>query len=366
MCQAKLNDILAIDYIPPDEFEDEYDTYKMKDDFLKNHLLTATLESNASSFINVKTMTGLEMYYKLLNVFQGQEYEDDKAVNAASEFERLRFNRNSRYSPETFLAKVNESLKRMEVEDGAGGTAKPVSNALLPSIFRAKIDHPIFETWKTLSEKTKESWDDIQISFLRIAEQKFRGQHDTSTKFRSANQRSGDGNNNNNSQKLSKRDNKAFEKACSDGFGVQPNLWKKLRKEEKNKVKKARDEKKKNEEKGNDGGIGSQYNLHQQLYRLPKGTILVPVNPQDNTTTQTNNTTATPTTVPTSNPFDASTTNKNNKIRDANFLQLANGNFVIRQTTFQISPKVRKTLGSVFPIAFQLQGNTVDRQWDEC
>ena len=284
MCQAKLNDILAIDYIPPDEFEDEYDTYKMKDDFLKNHLLTATLESNASSFINVKTMTGLEMYYKLLNVFQGQEYEDDKAVNAASEFERLRFNRNSRYSPETFLAKVNESLKRMEVEDGAGGTAKPVSNALLPSIFRAKIDHPIFETWKTLSEKTKESWDDIQISFLRIAEQKFRGQHDTSTKFRSVNKRSGGGNN---AQKLSEKEQKAFEKACSDGFGVHTNVWQKLRKEEKNKVKKARDERKKKEEKGSDGGLGSQYNLHQQLSSLPKGTILVPVKSQDTTTNPT-------------------------------------------------------------------------------
>ena len=61
MCQAKLNDILATEYISPDEFKDGYDNYKMKYYFLKNHLLTATLESNASSFINFKTMTGLEM-----------------------------------------------------------------------------------------------------------------------------------------------------------------------------------------------------------------------------------------------------------------------------------------------------------------
>eukprot|EP00957_Ditylum_brightwellii_P061625 4676275-Ditylum_brightwellii.AAC.1 len=105
MCQAKLSDVLTEDYTAPGEYDDEYEEYKLKGDFLKNHLLTATLELNASSFVNVKTMTGLEMYKKLLLVYQGKEYEEDKAVNAASEFERLKFNRNSRYSPETFLAK---------------------------------------------------------------------------------------------------------------------------------------------------------------------------------------------------------------------------------------------------------------------
>eukprot|EP00957_Ditylum_brightwellii_P007535 569877-Ditylum_brightwellii.AAC.1 len=61
----------------PDASEEEYAMFKLKDDFLINHLLTATLGSNASSFINVKTMTGLEKYERLLSVFQGQEYEED-------------------------------------------------------------------------------------------------------------------------------------------------------------------------------------------------------------------------------------------------------------------------------------------------
>ena len=87
-------------------------------------------------------------------------------MNAASEFEKLKFHRNSRYSLETFLARGNESLKRMEVEIGQGGTTKPVSDALLPSLFRAKVDHPTFETWKSLSEKTKETWEELQVSFL--------------------------------------------------------------------------------------------------------------------------------------------------------------------------------------------------------
>eukprot|EP00957_Ditylum_brightwellii_P176563 13447337-Ditylum_brightwellii.AAC.1 len=66
-------------------------------------------------------MTGLEIYTQLLTVFQGSEYKEDKAINAASDFECLKFHRNSRYSPETFLLKVNENLKRMEVDNGAGG-----------------------------------------------------------------------------------------------------------------------------------------------------------------------------------------------------------------------------------------------------
>eukprot|EP00957_Ditylum_brightwellii_P175330 13347032-Ditylum_brightwellii.AAC.1 len=68
--------------------EEDYTMYKLKDDFMKNDLLTATLGSNASSFINVKTMIGLEMYERLLSMLQGQEYEEDRAVNAAADFEK--------------------------------------------------------------------------------------------------------------------------------------------------------------------------------------------------------------------------------------------------------------------------------------
>eukprot|EP00957_Ditylum_brightwellii_P139562 10636335-Ditylum_brightwellii.AAC.1 len=79
MCQAKLTDLLSEGYNVPKQGEADYDDYKMQDDFLKNHLLTTTLEFNVSSFINVRTMTGLEMYEKLLSVYQGTKYEEDKA-----------------------------------------------------------------------------------------------------------------------------------------------------------------------------------------------------------------------------------------------------------------------------------------------
>eukprot|EP00957_Ditylum_brightwellii_P074773 5682421-Ditylum_brightwellii.AAC.1 len=69
MCQAKLTDLLSEGYTVPKQGCADYDNYKMQDDVLKNHLLTATLESNASSFINVRTMTGLEMYEKLLSLY---------------------------------------------------------------------------------------------------------------------------------------------------------------------------------------------------------------------------------------------------------------------------------------------------------
>ena len=48
-------------YIIPDPSDSECSIYKTKVDYLKNHLLTATIESNASSFINSKTMDGLQM-----------------------------------------------------------------------------------------------------------------------------------------------------------------------------------------------------------------------------------------------------------------------------------------------------------------
>ena len=334
MCQAKLRDILEDGYIPPDPSEDNYERFKVKDDYLKNHILTATLGSNANSFINVKTMDGVEMYKKLLDVFQGEEHEEDKAVNAASWFEKLKFNKNSRYSPETFLAKVNECLKRMEVEDGQGGTTRPVSNVLLPSIFRAKVDHPTYDTWKELSETNREDWDSIQVSFLRVAEKKFKASHDTSDKFRSANQISESGAE---SGGLSAEERKTYQKACNDGKGVAFRIFKKLSNKEKDILKKAKLEKK--SKKNQDGGLGSQYSINQQLSSLPSGTVLVPMTPQN----QANDT----------NQDNAGDNGQGNvrfsnqettEARAANFLQLANGNFVARNISFKLSPYVSERI----------------------
>eukprot|EP00957_Ditylum_brightwellii_P017344 1306279-Ditylum_brightwellii.AAC.1 len=132
MCQAKLSDILVEGYAAPVPSEDEYDEYKLKENFSKNHLLTTTFHFNASSFLNVKTMPGLQVYQKLLSVFLGQEYNKDKVVNTTGEFEKLKFHMSTCYSPEAILVKVNESLKRI-----------------------GKVDHPIFQYLEILVREDK-------------------------------------------------------------------------------------------------------------------------------------------------------------------------------------------------------------------
>eukprot|EP00957_Ditylum_brightwellii_P076215 5793555-Ditylum_brightwellii.AAC.1 len=91
-------------------------------------------------------MTGIEMYSKLLDVFQGQEHEEDAVINTSTLREKLKFNRHTKYAPETFFSKVNECLKRMEVDNGTGTgkTTKPFSDSMLPIMLRAKIEHPSF------------------------------------------------------------------------------------------------------------------------------------------------------------------------------------------------------------------------------
>ena len=54
----------------------------------------------------------------------------------------------------------------MEVDNRKGGKTEAVSAILLPSIFRAKIENPMDETWKALSESEKEDWESIEVSFL--------------------------------------------------------------------------------------------------------------------------------------------------------------------------------------------------------
>ena len=58
----------------------------------------------------------------------------------------------------------------MKVEPEHGGTRIPFDPVLLPSHFQHKVRHPSFETWKKLSEKLDESWEEIQVSFLHEAE----------------------------------------------------------------------------------------------------------------------------------------------------------------------------------------------------
>eukprot|EP00957_Ditylum_brightwellii_P129804 9901124-Ditylum_brightwellii.AAC.2 len=57
----------------------------------------------------------------------------------------------------------------MEVDDDTGGTTKPFSDTMLPSLLQAKIDHPSFVTWKALSISKKEDWSTMQVAILREA-----------------------------------------------------------------------------------------------------------------------------------------------------------------------------------------------------
>eukprot|EP00957_Ditylum_brightwellii_P193338 14720679-Ditylum_brightwellii.AAC.1 len=78
----------------------------------------------------------------------------------------------------------------MEVDDGTGRTSKPFNKVILPCLLCAKVGHALFNTWKALSEKDRENWSTIQVSFLRAAEKNLTTNNDTSSKFRIANQRS--------------------------------------------------------------------------------------------------------------------------------------------------------------------------------
>eukprot|EP00957_Ditylum_brightwellii_P160010 12180305-Ditylum_brightwellii.AAC.1 len=179
----------------------------------------------------------------------------------------------------------------MEVDGGTSRTSKPFSNAMLPSLLCAKVDHASFNTWNALSEKDREDWPTIQ--------------------------------------------------ACEKGEGVPSSIWNKLTGKEKIKLTKVEREKKAQ----NNGGLGSQYSANQQLSSLPSGTILVPMMPQNqaiNTQSKVNNemvgsgTRNNDQTTVTANASGQ----ESNQVRAANFLQLVNGNCVVMNATFRLSSNV--------------------------
>eukprot|EP00957_Ditylum_brightwellii_P009498 716393-Ditylum_brightwellii.AAC.1 len=115
----------------------------------------------------------------------------------------------------------------MEVDDGTGRTSKPFSDAMLPSLLLAKVEHASFNTWKALSENDREDWTSIQVSLLRAAWKNLTANHDTSTKFRTANQRS------EGRKALTDKEKKIFKEACEKGEGVHGSIWNKLTGKEK-------------------------------------------------------------------------------------------------------------------------------------
>eukprot|EP00957_Ditylum_brightwellii_P125466 9563600-Ditylum_brightwellii.AAC.1 len=63
-------------------------------------------------------MTGVKMYNILLDICQGLEHDEDTVLNDTAIWEQLKFNRYTKYSVEIFLVKMNDCLKKMEVDDG--------------------------------------------------------------------------------------------------------------------------------------------------------------------------------------------------------------------------------------------------------
>eukprot|EP00957_Ditylum_brightwellii_P021663 1633187-Ditylum_brightwellii.AAC.1 len=64
-------------------------------------------------------MTRVKMCTTLLDIFQELEHDEDTVVNVTDAWEQLKFNCYTKYSAETFLAKMNDCFKKMEVDDGA-------------------------------------------------------------------------------------------------------------------------------------------------------------------------------------------------------------------------------------------------------
>eukprot|EP00957_Ditylum_brightwellii_P049651 3765092-Ditylum_brightwellii.AAC.2 len=97
----------------------------------------------------------------------------------------------------------------MEVDNGTGtgNTTKLFRNSMLPSLFRAKIEYPSFVTWKTLSENAKEDWSTVQATFFREASKIVDANHDSSSKFRTATQRSEE------TKGLTEKERKIYQKA---------------------------------------------------------------------------------------------------------------------------------------------------------
>eukprot|EP00957_Ditylum_brightwellii_P123202 9394212-Ditylum_brightwellii.AAC.1 len=80
-------------------------------------------------------MTGVKIFNTLLDIFQGLEHDEDTAVNATAIWEQLKLNHYTKYSPETFPAKMNDSSNKMEIDEGTGRTSLKKTKCLFILLF---------------------------------------------------------------------------------------------------------------------------------------------------------------------------------------------------------------------------------------
>merc|ERR1712137_978519 len=89
MDHAGVGDILKADFKPPGTADEGYDIFVKKDNFVRSHLINATLGTNAYNFMDSRKQNGLEMWEEFLTTFQGEEHEEDDAVSAAALMEAM-------------------------------------------------------------------------------------------------------------------------------------------------------------------------------------------------------------------------------------------------------------------------------------
>ena len=121
----------------------------------------------------------------------------------------------------------------MELEDGMSGRTMAVITTLLPRIFRVKVDHPSYETWKALSDSKKKIGKKIQVSFLLISEKIFYNNNETTGRFRYSYQRLENSrfrstNQTSENSNLTEKQRKLFQKSRKEGTKVPAWVYKRL------------------------------------------------------------------------------------------------------------------------------------------
>ena len=91
MSQARIDDIMEENLVRPITGNKDYPMFKMKMDYLKNHLLRVIINSKVSSFNKMKLLDRTKMYKRLVRIFQGQEHMKDRAIQATTVLAGLNF-----------------------------------------------------------------------------------------------------------------------------------------------------------------------------------------------------------------------------------------------------------------------------------
>ena len=148
---AGLENLVSDDFEPPTRDDiTGYSLFPKKKNWLKNCILTATLDTNAYPNLDLK-IDGWENMKILRTTYLGPNYKSRRTIWACNRLAKLELTRKGNLITDSFVAQFQIAMKFLR------NSGTPYPEELQRTTFMKKVRLPLFDAWKDLQREKDSS-----------------------------------------------------------------------------------------------------------------------------------------------------------------------------------------------------------------